>query len=553
MPKRKERMASYIRESDPYMTHETTTMESQVKLIRDYAAREGYLYDPELEFKEAISAYQISYLERPKVIAMLDAARRKAFDVLVVSEIRSISRQQVEVLVIYQELLKYGIRLETVTEKFGTDAMSKAILGLRAMFTEIEVEQAKMRTARGRKDRIVIGNAPNGCPKAPYGYRFIDTEKEAKGAYEFNHTIMYIDEEGNEWSEYKVVRLIFDLAKKGMSLSSIVLHLNDLGIPTPKKPRKGNHGEWRSSTLHVILTNRIYIGEVWCNKQKSIRNEKTHKRAFLNRPEEEQILLTGVVAPALIDKDAFEAIQRQLAWNKQDALRNNKHGKELGLLRGGFARCAICGCSMFVAYKESTSIRRRYPQYTCRQQKNHSEYHNTSITVDLLDREAMQKIREVLLHPHWVREKVAELRERNKPIVDPCFVKETLAEIKKKTQNLFDLAESCTDDETLEDIKLRLHNYEKQRRDAERLLYDIAEDEEERSEIEAEIVKFERWVEQVRPALTNPEYLPSYEELRLAVRIMGITAYVYPASGDYPFRVKIDAKLPEITKKMSSI
>src|SRR5438067_106972 len=70
---------------------------------------------------------------------LLDAARRKAFDVLVVSEIRSISRQQVEVLVIYQELLKYGIRLETVTEKFGTDAMSKAILGLRAMFTEIEV------------------------------------------------------------------------------------------------------------------------------------------------------------------------------------------------------------------------------------------------------------------------------------------------------------------------------------------------------------------------------------------------------------------------------
>ncbi len=57
MPKRKERMASYIRESDPYMTDETTTMESQVKLIRDYAAREGYLYDPELEFAKHLMSW----------------------------------------------------------------------------------------------------------------------------------------------------------------------------------------------------------------------------------------------------------------------------------------------------------------------------------------------------------------------------------------------------------------------------------------------------------------------------------------------------------------
>src|SRR5436309_9029135 len=117
-------------------------------------------------------------MEREKLQLLLDAAKRKLFDVLVVSEIRAISRRQVEVLVIYDMLQKYGIRLETVKEKFGEDAMSKAILSLRAMFVEIEVEQSKMRMSRGRADRLAIGGAPNPHPKAAYGYVFINTLKE---------------------------------------------------------------------------------------------------------------------------------------------------------------------------------------------------------------------------------------------------------------------------------------------------------------------------------------------------------------------------------------
>ncbi len=552
MPKRKERMACYIRESDPYLTDQTTTMESQSKLVREYGAREGYIYDPELEFKEAISAYQIPYLERSKLIAMLAAAKRHLFDVLVVSEIRAISRQQVEVLVIYQEIQRYGIRLETVTEKFGTDAMSKAILGLRAMFAEIEVEQAKMRTGRGKKDRILIGNAPNGCPKPAYGYKFIDTAKEVKGAYEYNHTIIYVDAEGNEWSEYTVALLIFDLAKQAMSLDSIAVYLNELGIPTPKKPRKGIQAQWRPSTIHVILSNRIYIGEVWCNKYKSIRNEKTRKRSFIKRPIDEQILLEGCVAPALIDKDTFETIQQQLAWNKEDAMRNNKHPHELGILRSGFARCSICGCSMYVDHPKSTK-KLTTPVYVCRQKTTRTQFHNTVISVDKLDREVTAKIIDWVKHPEWVRAKITELREDNKPVVDPESIHETLNEIKFKFQNLFTLAEACTDDHTMEDLKLKLQNLEKQRRQAEALLVYIEEDEEERAEIEAEIAKFEKWAESVREDLTNPEYTPTYQELRNAVRIIGTVARVYPVKGEYPYRTEIDITIPKIMEKVNSI
>src|SRR5260370_10362380 len=196
MPKRRERMALYIRESDPRLAT-STTIESQAKLVREYGKKEGYLYDPELEFREAISAYDVPYMERERLQAMLDAGKRKLFDVLIVSEIRAISRRQVEVLVIYDILQKYGIRLETVKEKFGEDAMSKAILSHRAVFVEVEVEQARMRMARGKKDRILIGQAPVTVTPC-YTHKLVDTKEEIKGQFVLNTEVVYKDAKGNK-------------------------------------------------------------------------------------------------------------------------------------------------------------------------------------------------------------------------------------------------------------------------------------------------------------------------------------------------------------------
>ena len=88
---------------------------------------------------------------------MLAAAKRHEFDVLVISEIRALSRRQVEVFVIYDTLQKYGVRLETVQEKFEDSAMGRLVLSLRAAYAEIEREQSFLRMQRGKKDRIEIG------------------------------------------------------------------------------------------------------------------------------------------------------------------------------------------------------------------------------------------------------------------------------------------------------------------------------------------------------------------------------------------------------------
>ena len=76
--------------------------------------------------------------------------------------------------------------------------------------------------------------------------------------------------------------------------------------------------------------------------------------------------------------------------------------------------------------------------------------------------------------------------------------------IKRKMANLYQLAMEATSDHTIETLKGLMHDLEKQKREAEAMLYDIEEDDEERAALEEEIVRFEKWVEKVQPLLTDP-------------------------------------------------
>ncbi len=556
MPKRKERMALFTRESDLNLAT-GTTIESAAKAAREHGERQGYIYDPDLDWREAISSVEVPYNERKKLLEMLDAAKKKKFDVLVVSEIRAISRRQVEVLVIYDLLQKYGVRLETIKEKFGEDAMSKAILSLRAMFVEIEVEQSKMRMARGRMDRILIGQAPNAHAKAAYGYCFVNTKAEVKGAYVLNHTIVWVDETGKEWSEYAVAMLIFKLVKEGDSLHKVCRVLNDLKIPTSyqfkaKDPAKTY---WQRGSVYSIVTNPIYCGEVWANKYRKIKSENG-KHTIRLRPREEWIRLPN--SPAIITKDEFEAIQLQLTANKEESIRNNKQKREnLGLLRSGYIFCGICGRRM-QSVPPSPAARRNgnTPYYGCAnfiKDTTGRQRHRTQIGIPMVDREVRLLIVEILKDPLWCRERVKELRkkqEKPEPVVTREDIQTTIDGVKQSLKRLYRLAEHAEDDDTLDDLAVQMNALEKKKRAAEMLLFDLSDNDEHEEELEKEIVRFEIWAKQVRPNLSDPNYQASYQELRLAIRVLGIRAIVYPTIGEWPWRCKIDTMIPEIMRKL---
>jgi site-specific DNA recombinase len=562
MPQRRERAGRYIRESDERLIIGTTTMESGTKLVDNYCEKQGYICEPDLEWREAISAVTVPYNERKELLAMLDAAKRKKFDVLVIPEIRALARRQVEVLVIYDLLQKYGIRLETVKEKFGNDAMSKAILSLRAMFVEIEVEQSKMRMQRGRADRLIIGQAPNAHPKAAYGLRFINTEKEVKGGYEFNTTIIFVDESGKEWSEYSIVVSIFELFLSGQSIFSICRTLNDLHIPTAKKALKGEP-HWQKGAVYHILTNPIYSGEVWANRFKEVRSKKSGKRSVGPRDRSEWILIANCPCPAVLTREQYDAVQKQLQINKEESLRNNAKERQgdIGLLRAGYIVCGICGRKMTLDYPSSAAkANGAGPYYQCEQRvatEPGRGRHRTRIGMHDLDQEAREAIKDVLLHPTWVREQVAqkkqELKAKREKAITEEDIQGTIDGIKKQLANLYKLAAFATDDDTIQELARQMNELELKKRQAEALLFGLDDEREKQEELEKEITKFEQWAEAVKPLLTDPTYTPSYEELRLAVRIIGIKATIFPTKGDYPYRWEIVGTVPDVLKQLDCV
>lgn len=552
MPQRRERAGRYIRESDERLVAGTTTMESQTKVVHEYCDSQRYICEPEHEWKEAISSVEKPYMERPGLLAMLAAAKRREFDVLVVSEIRAISRRQVEVLVIYDMLQKYGVRLETVKERFGEDAMSKAILSLRAMFVEIEVEQSKARMMRGRADRILIGHAPNIHPKAAFGYILVDTKMELKGEYQLNHKVIFVDEEEVEWTEYKIVTLIFELFKQGNSLHGICRILNERKFPTPKGKQY-----WLRGSVHFILTNRIYCGQVFANRY---GKEKTAngKKSNIILPQEQWIRLPD--APALISAEEFDAIQKQLKINKEESSRNNKGSREeLGLLRCGYILCGVCGRRMrSIPASKAAKAYSSVASYVCADQERDSlpqTRHITRISLPKVDGEAHTLIVNILKDPNWCRERVKELRkerEKDEPVITKEDIQATVDKLKGAIRRLYKLAEHAIDDETIDELAEQMNGLEKQKRQAEMLLLDLDETDEQEKELEKEIQRFECWAEGVRPLLTDPTYKPSYRELRLAIRVLGIRCVAFPTGGNYPFRHKLDVLIPEVMKTLET-
>src|SRR2546421_6100147 len=129
MPKRRERAAIYVRESDVSLAMDSTTIESAIKALLEHAKKEGYEVDPSHIFKEAISGYHVYYFDRPELMKMLKVVERKEVDLVLVTEIRALSRRGAgEVLVIYNSLQKYQCRLETLAQRITDDPMGEILL-----------------------------------------------------------------------------------------------------------------------------------------------------------------------------------------------------------------------------------------------------------------------------------------------------------------------------------------------------------------------------------------------------------------------------------------
>src|SRR5580658_7753788 len=146
-------------------THDQQTIPLQVRALREYAARRGWTIA--LQVKEVGSGAAQRQLREK----LLEAARRREIDVVLVWRLDRWGRSVPDLLTTLQELNHLGVGFVSLTEALDlTTPAGRAMAGLLAVFAEFEREILRERVRAGlahaRQNGKRLGRPPSAAHKA---------------------------------------------------------------------------------------------------------------------------------------------------------------------------------------------------------------------------------------------------------------------------------------------------------------------------------------------------------------------------------------------------
>lgn len=317
------RAAIYARFSTDLQNEKS--VEDQIDLCRTYAQREDLVVVSEY-FDRARSGGSI--FGREGLLALLDAAAARKFDVIVVEALDRLSRDMEDLAGIHKRMTFLDIEIRAVHEGVA----NTVLVGLRGLVGQLYREDNVHKVRRGMGGLIKAGKHAGG---RAYGYT---PDPQAT-----NGLVIVPD-------EAEVVTRIFTEYAEGRSPRAICYDLNDEGV----RPPRG--GRWNASALNGngqrgsgILNNRIYAGQIVWNKVRMVKDPSTGKR--LSRPNPEKDWLT-CDAPELriIPQDLWDRVHRRMPKreNRPEQSRRPKR------LLSGLLRCGACGAGMSTNGKDRT-------------------------------------------------------------------------------------------------------------------------------------------------------------------------------------------------------
>lgn len=188
---------------------------------------------------------------RPALQQMLEDVKNHTFDAIVIFKLDRLSRKQKDTLGIIEDvLLTNKVDLVSLQETLDTTTpWGRAMIGVLSSFNQLESENIAVRTAMGRYATAREGGYAGGKP--PLGYKAVD-----------GHLVIVHE-------EAEIVRLVFELRAKGMTLHAITDELNRRGY----RSKKGN--EFKHSAIQTILNNEdTYRGNYRYGKESSVNTHE---------------------------------------------------------------------------------------------------------------------------------------------------------------------------------------------------------------------------------------------------------------------------------------
>jgi putative DNA-invertase from lambdoid prophage Rac len=162
-PKTRIRAGLYARVS----THDQQTLKLQNRAMQDYAVRRGWTVA--IEIKEVGSGASVRELRQK----LLDAARRRDIDVVIVWRLDRWGRSMADLVTTLQELRDLDVGFVSLTEALDlTTPSGRAMAGLLAVFAEFEREILRERVRAGlahaRENGTRLGRPPTAALSAKH-------------------------------------------------------------------------------------------------------------------------------------------------------------------------------------------------------------------------------------------------------------------------------------------------------------------------------------------------------------------------------------------------
>ena len=374
------RVALYVRVSTVEQSEHGYSIQEQTERLKKYCEAMDWksytIYtDP---------GYSGADTNRPGLQSMLSDIRSGKIKKVVVYKLDRLSRSQKDTLeLIEDEFLKNNCDFISMNENFDTSTpFGRAMVGILAVFAQLEREQIKERMAMGKEARAKEGKWHGGVN--PMGYDYID-----------GNLIV------NEYAALQI-REIYDRFISGEPLRAIETDLRK------REVKHNNNGYWNPKQMRRTMSNKLYLGYI-----------KDHDKWIKGTHE------------AIIDQETFDKANALLLQ------RHNSFGntsRTQSTILGGLLFCSRCGArygkcqyndtQYYACYSRHKKVKAMIKDPSCK---------NKNYKVTELDEIILDQIRQLSLEP----DKIHEVRNET-PDQSP-FIRSEIEKIDSQINKLIDL------------------------------------------------------------------------------------------------------------------
>ena len=311
------KVAIYVRVSTTSQVEEGYSIEEQKDKLEAYCKiKDWSVYKVYTD-----GGFSGSNTNRPAIEQLIKDAQKKKFDTVLVYKLDRLSRSQKDTLYLIEEVfIKNGIEFLSLQENFDTSTpFGKAMIGLLAVFAQLEREQIKERMQLGKLGRAKAGKSMMWA-KTSYGY---DYHKET-GTVTINPV------------QSLAIKFIFENYLSGRSITKLRDDLNEK-YPKPIP--------WNYRAVRVILDNPVYCGY----------------NQYLGE------IYKGNHEP-IISKETYDKTQEELKIRQRTALENlNPRPFQAKYMLSGIGQCGYCLAPLKIIMGVKRKDGTRFVKYECHQ------------------------------------------------------------------------------------------------------------------------------------------------------------------------------------------